>query len=57
MDFGTRLEKISNGTVIGRRATRSLNNKSGYNFDDQQMDPAMKPEIYGDVSIAVGAKP
>jgi hypothetical protein len=35
----------------------ALNNTSRFYFNGQQMDPAMKPEIFGDISIAVGAKP
>jgi hypothetical protein len=34
----------------------ALNSTVGVNFDGQQMEPTMKPE-YGEVSIAVGAKP
>ncbi len=36
-----------------------LNDALGLNFDGQEMDPVMaaKSELYGDISIAVGAKP
>jgi hypothetical protein len=34
----------------------ALNSTVGVNFEGQQMEPTMKPE-YGEVSIAVGAKP